>query len=551
MSGAVGRSALEEFTRDLAALSDDYAQRLPQRLREAIAPLSAPDGGEVEAAALEEAASLLHRLRGTAASYGFGAVGAALWTLEQTVSRVARTRRARRAASWHEVTEAIHEAERAVDAVIEGLARRMAAPGAAPSRATTRVLVVDSDRAFLDAVVELAKGLLIEVVPVSDEAEAVAQAGGRAFDGVFIDAGLANATSLARRLRELPGRGALPLAFLSSSDGLDRRVEAVHARASLFLRKPLDAETFGNAVSHLTAAARGGQPLVIVVDDDRDFGVWAEAVLRAGGVRVTIVGDPRDLLDVLAGERPDLLILDAAMPAVGGLDLCRLVRSDPVLQEVPVLCLTADATPETRIAAFEAGADDYLPKPVIAAELVSRVRVRIDRARLRAERAERDSLTGLLLRRSFLEQATARLAEASRTGGILSVALLDLDDFKRVNDRHGHLTGDRVLAALGSLIANRLRAEDVRARWGGEEFALVFPGQGPRTAELVVARLLAELEAVEFRGDDGALFTERFSAGVASFPADGMALTELLRVADRRLYRAKAAGRGRVVVEGE
>ena len=168
--------------------------------------------------------------------------------------------------------------------------------------------------------------------------------------------------------------------------------------------------------------------------------------------------------------------------------------------------------------------------------------MRAERARLRRERVEKDSLTGLLLRGSFLAQVAARLAESRREGRALSVCLIDLDDFKRVNDTHGHLAGDRVLAGMGGLISSRFRAEDVRVRWGGEEFAVAFPGQPGDTIEAVIARLLAEFGAIAFAGDHGERFHASFSAGVATFPGDGRSVEELLRAADRRLYLAKRAG---------
>jgi diguanylate cyclase (GGDEF)-like protein len=234
------------------------------------------------------------------------------------------------------------------------------------------------------------------------------------------------------------------------------------------------------------------------------------------------------------------------MPGVNGLDVCRLLRADPSWADLPVVCVASDATPERRFSAFDAGVDDFLVKPVLAGELLLRVRMRIDRARLRRDRADSDSLTGLLLRRAFLEQAGRCLAAGRDRGRVLSVSLLDLDGFKAVNDAHGHLAGDHVLAALGGVINRRLRLEDLRARWGGEEFAVVFPGQRRAAAALVLSRVLFEVRAMDFEGDRGELFHAGFSAGIAEFPADAGDLQGLLRVADRRLYRAKAAGRGRV-----
>jgi diguanylate cyclase (GGDEF)-like protein len=138
----------------------------------------------------------------------------------------------------------------------------------------------------------------------------------------------------------------------------------------------------------------------------------------------------------------------------------------------------------------------------------------------------------------------------------LSIALLDLDEFKRVNDTHGHAVGDHVLATLGRLLGERFRREDVRGRWGGEEFVIIFPGESADVAAAVLRRVLGELVEIPFRARDAAggseaVFHVSFSAGVASYPHDGATIDALLKAADLRLYAAKAAGKSQVVSPGE
>jgi len=154
-----------------------------------------------------------------------------------------------------------------------------------------------------------------------------------------------------------------------------------------------------------------------------------------------------------------------------------------------------------------------------------------------------DSLTGLLLRGPVVDALQSKVADAQRRRSVLSVAILDLDGFKSVNDTFGHLAGDRVLVTLGRLLATRFRAEDVRGRWGGEEFLVAFPGEPCEVAEGLVLRVLRELRETRFAGDQGEAFHITFSAGVASYPEDGLTVESLLKTADRRLYHAKRAGR--------
>jgi diguanylate cyclase (GGDEF)-like protein len=125
--------------------------------------------------------------------------------------------------------------------------------------------------------------------------------------------------------------------------------------------------------------------------------------------------------------------------------------------------------------------------------------------------------------------------------------LLDVDHFKKVNDTYGHLAGDRVLAGLGQLLARRFRVDDLRGRWGGEEFILAFRREYKETMHGAISRVLEEFAAMIFAGDAGEEFNVSFSGGMASYPEDGESVYDLLQTADKRLYEAKKAGRRRIV----
>jgi diguanylate cyclase (GGDEF)-like protein len=183
---------------------------------------------------------------------------------------------------------------------------------------------------------------------------------------------------------------------------------------------------------------------------------------------------------------------------------------------------------------------------VLREELRARVQARLERARLSKERAERDALTGLLLRRPFIDGVRARLAESQRQSKPLALCFLDVDHFKKVNDKFGHLAGDRVLTRLGRLLGARFRREDVRGRWGGEEFVVALLGETAESAKEILSRTAAELAGMTFEGDAGESFHITFSAGISVSTVDGATVEELLKTADARLYRAKANGRNRI-----
>jgi diguanylate cyclase (GGDEF)-like protein len=238
-------------------------------------------------------------------------------------------------------------------------------------------------------------------------------------------------------------------------------------------------------------------------------------------------------------QRPDLLILTLRRDQQRSLSVCATVRKSEKWKDLPILFLSADPSPNMRLLAFAAGADDYLERPIASDELVTRIRQRVKREISRAEKYDSDSLTGLLLRRSLLERFASYLGQARRRHLPLGIGLIDLDGLKQVNDSHGHLAGDRVLGSLGHLLGARFRAEDLCCRWGGDEFVIALPGETAEVVTQILAAVRRDFERVEFSGATDQSFHASFSLGVACYPEDGSDFETLLGSADRSLYVAK------------
>lgn len=521
----------------IAALNAEYGARLREKVAQVEGALGRARGGSSDA--LEEARGGVHKLHGTAGSYGYAAVSEAAGRLE----RLLKPARDEGPLDWGGVQAAVREL-----ALVASNASPRPVPVPAPTQQGT-VLVVDEDAAWLQEVAKLGRAQGVEVVTAQGVDAALEVARSRWLDGVLVHVHLGGPEggfAAAARLRGEEGLAALPVAFFAADGTLAHRVEAAHAGASVYLVRPFSGQDFAGAVERLVAARRPERSRVLVVDDDADALRALMGALASERVEVVGLSDSYRLLETLAEHRPDMLLLDVEMPGPSGFDLCRIVRSMPEWRELPVLFITAHLGMEFRVAAFEAGADDYLSKPVLREELRARVHARLERARLARERAERDALTGLLLRKPFLEGVRTRLGEVARQGRPLALCFLDVDLFKRVNDTYGHLAGDRVLARLGRLLGARFRKEDLRGRWGGEEFMVALAGETAQRAREILGRALEELSRLTFEGDAGEPFTVTVSAGVAEAPKDGATVEALLKVADERLYRAKANGRNRI-----
>jgi diguanylate cyclase (GGDEF)-like protein len=262
-------------------------------------------------------------------------------------------------------------------------------------------------------------------------------------------------------------------------------------------------------------------------------------------VHLVAVDDQEQFWKAVHDHLPDVVILDVDMPEISGIELCRVLRTDEQWLQTGVIFLTAHRDPATVHAVFEAGADDLVVKPIIGPELRARIASRIERTELHRRLAESDGLTGLT-NRAATQRIAERMLDASRAAGRpLSVALVDLDHFKHVNDTHGHQAGDEVLRRFASLVPEA--RPSLAGRWGGEEFLLVFDDTTAVDASRSVEALLDSLCEEEFAAPDGTTFQCSFSAGVAQ-RAGGDGLDAVVQLADDALYRAKQAGRRRVTL---
>ncbi len=301
---------------------------------------------------------------------------------------------------------------------------------------------------------------------------------------------------------------------------------------------------------------------VLVVDDDPgDQKILSRLLGQLDRWRAEVWNfeDPCGAEEALRASPADLLFLDYRLGACTGLEVFHKLRERGV--EVPVVMLTGQGNETVAVEAMKAGLADYLPKGSLTRDSLERVvanalaRGRLEREHQETQRrleelARTDPLTGLANRRVLLEFLDHQVAVALRHRLPLSVFLADLDHFKGVNDRFGHLTGDQVLAATAEALRDSLRQTDLAGRYGGEEFAAVLPHTTGEGAWVVAQRFRAAVAARDFGSGTGEGFRVTVSVGVAALLPEGQSPLSLLDRADRALYEAKATGRNRVVLAG-
>jgi len=289
---------------------------------------------------------------------------------------------------------------------------------------------------------------------------------------------------------------------------------------------------------------------ILAIDDSIVNLKLLSVVLGREGFEVITTNDSLEALPLTLEHAPHLILLDVMMPGLSGLEILRLLKQNNLTQSVPVLMVTARTKGEDVKAALEAGAFDYVKKPLDDVEIVARVRsaLRYKQHQDRLiEMAMHDSLTGLYNHRLLIELLERELATGRRKAQPVSFCMADIDHFKVLNDRFGHQAGDQVLQEVSRLLTHGLRKSDPVGRYGGEEFGIVLGGCSPDKAEALCERLRQTIENTPFVVM-GQPVKVTVSLGLAhADPTQDVSETDLIRRADQALYRAKEQGRNRLV----
>ncbi len=336
------------------------------------------------------------------------------------------------------------------------------------------------------------------------------------------------------------------------------------------LRDPSTVPEFAEARMEQESAPASQQPCPILLVDDSptELNLQAAALARIGEPVFT-ARNSVEAMQVFRAQHPGLIVSDLEMPGASGLDLCRQIRSLANAGPVHFIMLTGRTDENSMLEAYKAGVDDFVGKSFSSDELLARVKAGLRTFRLHQEltrktsrlqeinvrlrqmngRLDRlsitDDLTGLFNRRHAMVRLEEQWAISERYSRPLTVAMIDIDRFKNVNDIHGHDAGDIVLRRIAGIFRDQTRGTDAVCRIGGEEFLIIFPSETDQEAIACCQRCRAAVEAGPFRVGDAQL-PVTISVGIAHRSGDTRQFPDLLRAADRALYTAKRSGRNRV-----
>lgn len=300
-----------------------------------------------------------------------------------------------------------------------------------------------------------------------------------------------------------------------------------------------------------------------IIDDHPVSLAFLEHMLRAEGLTPIRGSSGAEAMRLANEQRIDIWFVDWVMPGMNGVDLVRAIRARPDGAHAYIIMLTSKGSEEDLATAFEAGVDDFIRKPFGAIEFRARLgaakrvasmtkalqerlgQINALNAQLE-ELASTDAITGLLNRRAAIQRLSDVWEQATRYGRPLSLAIVDIDHFKRVNDTFGHARGDAAIRFVASALKDTTRSSDIVARIGGEEFLVVLPETTVSGAEAVLERARAAVSKARCIAD-GKELNLSISVGVAELDDKTPSFEMLMQYADQALYAAKDAGRNRVV----
>ena len=358
----------------------------------------------------------------------------------------------------------------------------------------------------------------------------------------------ASGYELVERLRQLPGGHEPPILVVSQKVGFLDKVQAIHCGADGHYENPVDWQRLMGRLRHLMDRNKPQMYRILSVEDDPDQAAFIRAVLESTGYKVHQIDHPKNFEEALLSVHPDLLLLDIMLPGITGFELARYVRQNDRYATLPILFLSTQNALDAHIESARVGADDHLIKPVAPQLLLSAVASRLERARLINSLLHRDGLTKLLTHAAFMDEAEGVVAQCKRDPEKLAcLFVVDLDNFRQVNAKHGYQTGDRVLLTLATIMRQRIRQSDKVGRYAGEQLIGIVEDLDEYDAIKLATRFLEDFARIEHVAPDGSTFRATVSAGLCMFEPGVMDLSRWRRLTEQAVKAAKSAGRNCVM----
>lgn len=286
---------------------------------------------------------------------------------------------------------------------------------------------------------------------------------------------------------------------------------------------------------------------ILLIDDDVELVAYLKESLEKQNYYVSIALSAERGLKIFYETKPDLILLDILLPDISGIEVLNQIIGKAKKERIPIIIISGEYSKATQLHAYRLGVMDFLSKPVDIDLFLALIKNRFELKREWQESIIVDELTGAFNRKHFNQVMKQLICDFKRTERVFSLALIDLDYFKKINDTYGHLIGDEVLQSLSELVKDSIRMEDTFCRFGGEEFAVFLPNTDASSALTVINRIQEQFAATDFFAKNE-VFHVTFSSGISEVTEAENIADKIVEEADQALYASKDAGRNQTTL---
>lgn len=411
------------------------------------------------------------------------------------------------------------------------------------------ILIVDDDKFFCNTLALQLEHLGYRTKTITELKDLVDSIQAYQPQTIFMDLifhGKANAgTHMIKAIRDKEDIS-VPIVFMSARDDMNSRLEAIRSDGVAFLSKNFNLSDLKNLVDIIIPIKKNRSYKVLIIDDDKISSSFCSAVLEHADIRVSCLHSHENIFESIVNFDPDVILLDMYMPHADGFEIAGVIRQHQNFSAIPIVIMSSETDINKQFKMRSVGADDFILKPFKPRHLIDTIMNRIQRARQTKRLIYTDGLTGLLLFNKIKDQISNLLESCVRYNLDFSIAMIDLDYFKQINDVHGHLIGDQILRNFSEFLLSRVRKSDIVTRSGGEEFTIIFPYTNADNT-MRALNSLRNAFAQRLQHNANKEFKVTFSAGIANINRF-QDLVALLAAADQALYRAKEKGRNNIEI---
>lgn len=347
-----------------------------------------------------------------------------------------------------------------------------------------------------------------------------------------------------KSINKNPTFPAVPVLFIATTGDFIQRLQAVRLGGVAYLIKPISIEYLIKKIDYVFKKTTD-QPKVLIIDDEIEVANYIALGLEKVNIKTYVITHSNEIDRALHEFIPDLILLDIYMPDCNGLELAAIIRQQSAYNTIPIIYLSAEEDKAKQLIAMKTGADDFVTKATKSEQLINIILNRVERYKKLSAVMVSDSLTGLYNHSTILKQVEIELLESRRLQNPISIAIVSLDNLKKLNESYGYHIGDQVIVSLSLMLAKNLREGDIIGRYNGD-FLVILPHTSSDIAQSLIDDLRKKFLSLNYSHNQQ-IFNATFSAGIASFP-EYITASELVKAAEESVKLTKKMGRNHVEV---